>query len=660
MNADESPTALDERYADVLEACHDRLARGEALEPAAGPDVPAELQPRLRHALDCLQRLERLWPRRAEPLSCPLCGRTEPPPGEPSSAGGTLPTPVSFFADGPSVGSVARTSSGLGVEVPGYEVLEEVGRGGMGVVYKARQVALNRLVALKMVPAGQHAGAHELARFRTEAEVIAQLQHPHIVQIYDVGLHEGCPYFSMEFIEGRTLDQHCAGTPQSPERSASLVETLARAIHYAHQRGIVHRDLKPGNILLTADGAPRISDFGLAKRLEGESGPTRSGVILGTPEYMAPEQASGQSKIIGPAADIYALGAILYALLVGRPPFRGETALDTLRYVQNEEVVPIHRLRPSVPRDLEVICLKCLHKEPRKRYATAEALADDLERFRRGEAIRARPIHAAERLMRWGRRNPWRAALFAAVPLLLLVLAAGASLTAWQLRQERNAALNSERTAEQARQAVSDALWDSSLAQASAGRLSGQPGQRERGTEALARAAAIRLSPELRNEAITCLALTDLRPVRRLPLPMALPFALTFDASMRRYAYSDERGAIAIHRLEDNQIVLHLPAHGKPAWRIRFSPDGARLAARHYPPNGSSTEILLWDIRDEDAVRRGPLSLPGRVWDFHPKDRRLAVSLGDAAFAVHDAATGKRLEHFTCPYQKLYSDGDTG
>ncbi|HEY7311587.1 MAG TPA: protein kinase [Gemmataceae bacterium] len=657
MNADELPTARDERYADVLEACHDRLAQGESLERAAGPDVPAEFRPRLQHALDCLQRLERLWPRQPEPLTCPLCGHVAPPPRASFSITRPMPGHSAEGDPGSSDGAGAGTAAGRslrrGVWVPGYEILEEVGRGGMGVVYKARQIALNRLVALKMIPAGQHAGPQELARFRTEAEVVAQLQHPNIVQIYDVGLHEGCPYFSMEFIEGHTLDQHCAGRPQPPDRSAGLVETLARVVHYAHQRGIVHRDLKPSNILLTADGAPRIGDFGLAKRLEDDSGPTRSGVILGTPEYMAPEQAAGRSKIIGPAADIYALGAILYTLLVGRPPFRGETALDTVRYVQNEDAVPIRSLQPGVPRDLEVICLKCLHKEPRKRYPTAEVLAGDLERFGRGEAIQARPIHTVERLGRWCRRNPWRAALFASVPFLLLVLAVGASLTAWQLRQERNAAIASEQTAEEARRAATDALWDSSLAQASVGRLSGQPGQRVRGLEALARAAAIRPSVELRNEAIACLALMDLSPARQLQRPTDTPFGWAFDASLRHYAYSDERGAITIHRLEDNQVVLRLPAHGQPAWMLRFSPDGARLAARHHPRHGLSGEILLWDIGDPDAVRREPRSVPGLVEDFHPDGRRVAIALRDTAIGIHDAATGKRLEQFTTEHPVL-------
>jgi WD40 repeat protein/serine/threonine protein kinase/tetratricopeptide (TPR) repeat protein len=286
-----------------------------------------------------------------------------------------------------------------------YELLEEIGKGGMGIVYKARQVNLNRIVALKRILAGEHAGAETVARFRVEAEAAARLQHPHIVQIHEVGEHAGHPYLVLEYVDGGSLAEKLAGTPQPARQAAQWVETLARAMHYAHQRGIIHRDLKPANVLVTADGTLKITDFGLAKLL-GAQGVNRtgSGAILGTPSYMAPEQAQGQTRAIGPVVDVYALGAILYETLTGRPPFKAATVWDTLQQVVSEEVVPPSRLQLTVPADLETICLKCLEKEPGQRYANAEALAEDLRRFLAGEPISTIPIGEKEWLERWARR----------------------------------------------------------------------------------------------------------------------------------------------------------------------------------------------------------------------------------------------------------------
>jgi serine/threonine protein kinase len=307
--------------------------------------------------------------------------------------------------------------------VPGYEVLEVLGRGAMGVVYKARHVKLNRLVALKMILSGAHAGEPELARFRSEAEAVARLQHPNVVQIHEIGEHAGLPYFSLEFVDGGSLQQHLAGTPQQPGAAAQLLETLARAVHAAHEKGIVHRDLKPANVLLTRDGVPKVSDFGLAKQLDADSGRTQSGAILGTPSYMAPEQAAGRTKEVGPPADVWALGAILYEALTGGPPFRGATVRDTLEQVCTREPVPPRQWQPKVPRDLETICLKCLHKEPHRRYASALALAEDLERFQERKPIVARPVGRLERAGKWARRNP-------AVAAFLTVLVVGTVVSA--------------------------------------------------------------------------------------------------------------------------------------------------------------------------------------------------------------------------------------
>jgi serine/threonine protein kinase/predicted Zn-dependent protease len=290
--------------------------------------------------------------------------------------------------------------------LPGYEILGELGRGGMGVVYKARLIRLNRIVALKMILSGVHASQEVVRRFVAEAETIAKLRHPNVIQIYAIGDHEGAPYVELEYADGGSLNSRLKGNPWEPRESARVIEAVARAIHEAHKLGVVHRDLKPANLLLTSDGCPKITDFGLAKILETDSGMTRTESVLGSPCYMAPEQAEGRSKDVGPLADVYALGANLYELLTGRPPFVASTILATLDQVRYADVVPPSRLVPAVPRDLETICLKCLQKEPAARYASALELADDLARFLRTEPIQARRASPVERLRRWaGRRT---------------------------------------------------------------------------------------------------------------------------------------------------------------------------------------------------------------------------------------------------------------
>ncbi len=281
---------------------------------------------------------------------------------------------------------VNRPPSGLGPrlklpQVPGYEILEELGRGGMGVVYKARQLRLNRLVALKMILAGEYAETDAVERFLSEAEIVARLRHPNIVQIHAIGDSDGRPYVELEYVEGGSLGLRLDGTPWPPRAAARLVESLASALAEAHRMGIVHRDLKPANILMTDDGTPKITDFGLAKADDKDLGLTKTNSILGSPSYMAPEQAEGGAKNVGPAADIYALGANLYELLTGRPPFVGPTILATLELVKNAEPVPPSYLQPGVSADLETICLKCLRKEPQRRYESADALAEDLGRI---------------------------------------------------------------------------------------------------------------------------------------------------------------------------------------------------------------------------------------------------------------------------------------
>jgi serine/threonine-protein kinase len=273
--------------------------------------------------------------------------------------------------------------------LPGYEIEGELGRGGMGMVYKARQVALDRPVALKMILGGSYAGPQERQRFLAEAKAAAAIQHPNIVQVYDLGVHDGLPYIALEYCPGGTLRQRLAGTPLPPREAASLVARLARAMQAAHAAGIIHRDLKPANVLLDASGQPKISDFGLARRLQDDDKLTMSGAVMGTPAYMAPEQAEGRKDITF-ATDVHALGAILYECLTGRPPFRADSMMALLQEVLHKDPTPPRRLNASVPRDLETICLKCLEKVPGQRYPTAGGLADDLDRWLEGAPVIAR------------------------------------------------------------------------------------------------------------------------------------------------------------------------------------------------------------------------------------------------------------------------------
>lgn len=329
---------------------------------------------------------------------------------------------------GATISDAAAPGNAAVPRLEGYEFLELIGFGGMGVVYKARQSALHRLVAVKMILGGPFSSGQDLDRFRFEAEAVARLQHPNIVQIFEIGEQDHRPYLVLEFVSGGSLAQHLKATPLAARRVAELLLHLARAVQHAHQNGIVHRDLKPANILLTEQGVPKIADFGLAKQLDRDAGFTRTGSILGSPSYMAPEQAEGRLDEVGFATDIYALGAILYELLTGRAPFIGGTILETLDQVRNRDPVPPRILQANVPKDPETICLKCLEKRPQDRYASAEALARDLENFLAGESIEARPPSWWDNVSRAiGRRNfdprfrSYGTLLIAASPFPLLI-----------------------------------------------------------------------------------------------------------------------------------------------------------------------------------------------------------------------------------------------
>jgi WD40 repeat protein len=393
------------------EAIRFLMTHEEALEEGrAPPDPPELLLARLDPtARDWLLRLVDRQRRRLQAPTTPLNGS------------GDVTLPHVPAADRPLPA------------VPGYELLGELGRGGMGVVYKARQTGLDRVVALKMILAGSHADHAQLQRFRAEARTVARLHHPNIVQIYEVGEQAGLPFLALEFIEEGSLDKKMAGVPRSPREAAEVVRTLARAVQHAHEQGVVHRDLKPANVLVGQGGVLKIGDFGLAKKVD-QTGQTVSGTIIGTPEYMAPEQAAGRVHDVGPWSDVYALGVILYELLTGRPPFRADSLAGTLQQVIGAEPVSPRTFAPRLPRDLETICLKCLEKEPRQRYPGAAGLADDLELFLAHRPIAARPVGFLARAWRWTRRNPVVAALASGVAALVVVALAVSLVAAFQYR----------------------------------------------------------------------------------------------------------------------------------------------------------------------------------------------------------------------------------
>jgi eukaryotic-like serine/threonine-protein kinase len=380
---------------------------------------------------ECGVPLPEYWPKGFCP-KCALDGALQEPSEEVVSEGGSAPFSPHRFGD--------------------YELFEERARGGMGVVYRARQLKLNRIVALKMILAGQFASKEEVLRFRGEAEAAARLQHPNIVSIHETGERDGHHYFSMDYVEGRTLADIVRDGPLPAQRAAKYACRIAEAIHYAHSQGVLHRDLKPSNVIIDAHDEPQITDFGLAKRMRDDFGVTVTGQVLGSPNFMPPEQTSAKSGRVGPASDVYGVGAILYCLLTGRPPFHAETIEELLLQLRDTEPVSPRLLNPSVPRDLETISLKCLEKDPARRYATAEALADELGRFIRDEPIQARPLRLTGKLWRWCRRRPAIAALSSSVVLLLLAVAVSSNVAAWRVNRAR---LSEQKANRNLRQTVS-------------------------------------------------------------------------------------------------------------------------------------------------------------------------------------------------------------
>ena len=588
--------------------------------------------------------------------------RGEIPPTQLPTNPQVTPAPPITEAFPPTLACIPSVSTGVAASAPtGYEILDELGRGGMGVVYKARHVHLERIVALKMILSADHASSAEVARFQIEARAVARLQHPGIVQVFEVGEHAGRPFLSLEFCDGGALAGKLNGDPWPARQAAETIEALASAMQHAHENGIVHRDLKPANVLLTRDGHLKVTDFGLAKRTDSDSDLSRSGAIMGTPSYMAPEQAMGKIKEVGPAADVWALGTVLYELLTGRVPFKGVTALDTLAQVASEDPVPPSRLA-RVPRDLETICVKCLEKDIRKRYGSAAALADDLKRFLAGEPIVARPAGRFERAVKWARRRPALAAL-----LLVSVLGVAGIVAKYvDAEQQRDEALQAKRSAlaaaERAELEKERANKAEKTARGEAERANGEAAkanrERER-AEGFLYAANVRQARSFwetgdmaaahewldacrwdyrrwehghlrRQLDATCVTLNgNTTGVTRV----------TFSPDGRKLACTTSLGAV---RLYDVATVEHLLSLKELSGCMAFSPDGTRLVT-----GGLNGTIKIWDASGDRELLafKGHSALLGGVRGiiFSQDGSRLATWSLDRTMKIWDAATGQEL-----------------
>jgi len=575
----------------------------------------------------------------SEPDPTPLAPTATSPPSATAADAATVP-----FALDPTAASELPA-------LPGFEVQGVLGRGGMGVVYLARQPGLDRLVAVKMILAGGHADVRERRRFQVEAEAVGRLRHPNIVQVHHVGEHDGLPFLVLEYVSGGPLSRRLAGQPQPAARAAAWVAALAGAMQAAHDAGVVHRDLKPANVLLDADDTPKVTDFGLAKKREAD-GPTATGAVMGTPSYMAPEQAEGRTDDVGPLADVYALGAILYECLTGRPPFRADTPLNTVRQVLTVEPVAPRLLNPAVPRDLETIALKCLAKEPGRRYASAQDLADDLGRFQRGEPIRARPVGVVERAWRWGQRNPVVAGLSAAV---VGVLVLGVAVSLYYAGEATREAALKRGEADRANQAARKARLDRYLAQMNLAAIAFGTGERSRVRHLLAAGVPGPDEADLRGlewnllqrqsrGALQVLEQTGLggyvlgwsadgrhlyfvraanhfvawdvaraAPAFETRLP-SLPFALAVRPDGRQVALAGRRYLVFVDA-RTGRTVVEAPAGPDSPRGLAYRPDGGEVAAgsadfrarTHDPETGAERRVLA----GHHAFLRGVGYVPG-------------------------------------------------
>jgi tRNA A-37 threonylcarbamoyl transferase component Bud32 len=525
-----------------------------------------------------------------------------------------------------------------------YEILEEIGRGGMGVVYKARQVALHRFVALKMVRAIDATNQELLARFRSEARAVASLHHPHIVQVYDFGEHNGLPFLAMELIEGGTLASRLHGNPWPPRAAAKLMIKLAGAVQFAHDHHVIHRDLKPANVLIASDNEEldvKVTDFGLGKFFHDEMSPhTKTGAFLGTPSYMAPEQARGRTQDIGPAADIYSLGAILYELLTGRPPFCGSSPMEILQQLAVSEPISVPRLAPHTPRDLATICDKCLNIEVSRRYASAAELQADLQRYLARVPVRARPAGNVERTWRWCRRNPSWAIALGSVAILFIGIAA---LSFWYTANLRRELVRTEQ-AEQSERAASESaqhrLWEAYMAEVTARNGSRQVGQRFAALDTIEKAAALldvvgrgedRVLA-LRSATLSSVALCDMRVVRTLGMWPAKSGSCDMSVAADRYVIAVEGGPLVGCRLSDSQELWSVDNPGRNV-KVFLSPDGRFVAA------SGDSGTKLWRV-DGRQPRLAWEAAGAQYFTFSPDGRHAAYSRPAAGMQLVNVETG--------------------
>jgi len=499
-----------------------------------------------------------------------------------------------------------------------YELLEEIAAGGMGIVYKARQRSLSRIVAVKMILKGTFAREQDVKRFRAEAEAAANLQHPAIVAIHEVGLHRGHHYFSMDYVDGRSLAELAREQPLSAPHAAEYIRDVAEAVHYAHQQGTLHRDLKPSNILIDRQGRVRITDFGLAKKIASDSDLTLTGQILGTPSYMPPEQASGRRSLVAAGSDIYSLGAVLYELLTGRPPFRGESPVQTLRQVETLDPVPPRLLNPATPRDLETICLKCLEKEPQKRYGTAQLLADDLGRYLRMEPILARPISHPARAWRWCRRNSVVAGLVATVALCLIGGTVVSSHFAMRERVQRM-------FADEKRMEV---MRESLLLMRSRGEIKSAAFSPD----------GKQLAAASSNNTLQVWDAATAEELLTLKGHTARVVSVAYSPDGKQLASASRDKTVRVWSAATGEELLTLKGHTGAIHIVTFSPDGQSLASASV-----DRTVKIWNATTGDEL----CTLGGHPWDvdcvvFSPDGRRLA-SMSLQTAIIWDAATGREL-----------------